>query len=79
MIDIGKYKMSIKCSKCDFNNSILLKQVKLKDVIICRGCKKNIQLSDYMNSYIITERAIINELQKLEDTMKSFSNITINL
>lgn len=72
MIDIGRSKMKITCRICEFKNSILLKQVKLKDVVICRGCKSNIQLTDYMNSYRIAERKIKKQIRQLKESLKRF-------
>lgn len=49
MIDLDNYSIEILCQKCRFYNEIRFKQVRLRDVIICRGCKRNIQLDDHMN------------------------------
>lgn len=50
-MNIDKIKLDIICPKCNFYNRIFLKQILIKDVIICRGCKINLQLIDYMNEY----------------------------
>lgn len=55
------------CPLCEFQNTFTVKQVRLRDIIICRGCKANIQLADHMNECkkmnYQTERAI-DEFQK---------------
>ena len=46
---LDKSKHEAPCPRCGFYNGFSLKQVRLNDVIICRGCNGNIQLVDYMN------------------------------
>lgn len=71
--DFGKYELDVKCPNCGFFNPIYLRQVQLRDVIICRGCKGNIRLDDHMNQ----TKKIIRELRRavgdLERTLRSFS------
>lgn len=49
-LDIGKFEVEVDCPGCGFSNPIWLRQAQLRDVIICRGCKANIQLDDGMNT-----------------------------
>lgn len=49
-IDIDGYEIQIDCPKCGFSNPIWIRQARLRDVVICRGCKSNIQLDDRMNT-----------------------------
>jgi len=79
MINIGKSKNIIICPKCNFANTVFLKQFNMKDVIICRGCKRNIQLVVHVNSYIIAERKIRKSINEFRESLKSLSNITIKL
>jgi len=48
-MDIDFLEIEIECPKCRFYNMIWIKQARLRDVIICRGCKSNICLDDSMN------------------------------
>jgi hypothetical protein len=50
MFNLDKVRTEIKCPRCRFLNRIWLKQIRLHDVIICRGCKSNISLTDEFNS-----------------------------
>ncbi len=49
MINFDNMEVEIQCPKCRFYNPISLKQARLRDVVICRGCKVNIRLDDQMN------------------------------
>ena len=49
MLDLDNANIEFPCQKCGFYNKIRLKQARLRDVIICRGCKRNIILDDHMN------------------------------
>lgn len=37
------------CPECEFENDFTFKQARLRDVLICRGCKRNIRLDDRLN------------------------------
>ena len=76
MIDLDKQSIEISCPRCGFYNPVFLRQVKLRDVVICRGCKVNIQLDDYMNEYRKTEKSIQNLLAELES---KFKNLTVSI
>lgn len=49
-IDLHNHEIDFDCPLCGFSNPIWIKQARLRDVIICRGCKSNIQLDDQMNT-----------------------------
>lgn len=73
-MNIDKYIIEFECPSCGFYNYFFLKQARLKDVIICRGCKINILLDDHMN----TVRVSMNKIKKaLDELEKSLKNITI--
>lgn len=74
MIDIGREEIEIQCPECRFYNPIFIRQARLRDVIICRGCKRNIRLNDHMNEVRKAERQLRKAFQDLEDTLASFGN-----
>ena len=76
MIDIGDHEIDIQCPRCDFHNSIFIKQARLRDVVICRGCKNNIQLDDHMNQVRKAERDIKRQFEQL---LSSIGDLTINI
>lgn len=41
--------LSVPCPECEFENDFTFKQARLRDVLICRGCNRNLQLDDQMN------------------------------
>ena len=78
MINLDKHTIEFECPKCGFYNPIFLKQARLRDVIICRGCKVNIQLDDQMNECRKAIRGVHKALQKMLDGFKDIK-ITIKL
>jgi hypothetical protein len=67
-INLVKFEVEVDCPRCNFANSVWLKQARLRDVVICRGCKANIQLDDGMNSVRKAYRSIRRAMQDLHDT-----------
>lgn len=73
-------EIEIPCPECGFFNPIWIRQARLRDVIICRGCKRNIQLDDHMNEVRKSERAVREAVQGLTRAFKSMSSkLTIRL
>lgn len=77
MLDIDSHKLDFQCPSCHFFNAVTLKQVRLRDVLICRGCNSNIQLDDFMNEYRKGLREIRRAMRSLEQTVRSFGTITL--
>jgi hypothetical protein len=71
MIDLDRHIIEIECPKCNFYNKIFLRQVRIRSVIICRGCKINIRLEDYMNEYRKAKRKIERSFQEIEASLKN--------
>lgn len=78
MINLDNETIEFPCPHCGFYNAIFFKQARLRDVIICRGCKSNIQLDDQMNECRKAEKAIRKALQELEEALKNL-NVTIEI
>jgi len=76
MFNCDNIKTELQCPRCKFFNPFTLKQVRLRDVIICRGCKANIRLDDYLNECRVAVREINTAFQQLQ---KSLKGLTINL
>lgn len=49
MFDLDVQTVEIECPLCGFYSYVTMKQARLRDVVICRGCKANICLDDSMN------------------------------
>jgi len=73
MINIDSQEIDFQCPQCDFYNNIWLKQARLRDVIICRGCKANIRLDDHMNEIRKTIRSIRQAMNEFEGTLVGMS------
>ena len=73
MINLDKHEIEFQCPRCSFYNCIWLKQARLRDVVICRGCKANIRLDDQMNETKKVLRSIRRAMKELENTLKGMS------
>jgi hypothetical protein len=66
--------VTVECPNCRFETYVTLKEVRLQDAIICRGCKVVLRLEDYMGEMQKTQRAID---QSIRDFEQSLGNITL--
>jgi len=71
MIDLDNQTIEFVCPHCGFYNAIFFKQARLRDVVICRGCKSNIQLDDQMNECRKAEQSVRKAMQELEKSLKN--------
>lgn len=78
MFNLDKIELDFECPECSFVNDFYFIQARLRDVIICRGCKSNIHLDDSMNECKIARRRINSAFKNLENTIGNL-NFTINL
>jgi hypothetical protein len=67
-MNIDSFELEIECPGCGFANPIWIKQARLNDVVICRGCKANIQLDDEMHTVRKAVQAIGDLLRKWRST-----------
>ena len=74
-INLDKFEVEVDCSRCHFANPIWLKQARLRDVIICRGCKANIQLDDSMNTVRKGVRSVHRALDQLHEQIESINHL----
>jgi len=80
MLELDRYRFDVTCPNCRFANQIFYRDARLRDVLICRGCKKNIQLDDHMNQCRKARSEINAALQKLQESLGKLSGkITIKL
>ena len=79
IINVDYHTLEFTCPHCGFFNSVTLKQIRLCDAIICRGCKDIIKFEDYMNETRKAIKLINKELWKLEEELKKIGSITIRL
>lgn len=79
MINLDKQLVSLQCPFCKFRNEVSLKQIRINDVVICRGCKANLQLHDHMRSTYKAVRSITHQLSELEKSLQQIGEITFRL
>ncbi len=79
LLDLDNQPIDIECPKCKFYNLVTLKQVRLRDAVICRGCKTTIQFEDHMNETRKSIRSINRAMQELEQQLGKLGKITIRL
>lgn len=72
-INLDKIEVEVDCPRCGFANPIWLRQARLRDVVICRGCKANVQLDDSMNSVRKAHRSIRRAMAGLRETVAKFN------
>lgn len=71
-MDLDNIEIEIQCPICSFYNPIFIKQARLRDVIICRGCKSNIQLDDQMNEVRKAARNVQKTMNEFKNSLKDF-------
>ena len=80
VIDLDRVQLDFPCPRCRFENSIFYKQARLRDAIICRGCKTSIRLDDHMNECRKARQQMNLALSELERAFASLNKtITIRL
>jgi len=71
VFDLDRIRIELRCPQCGFYEPVTLKQVRLGDVVICRGCKASISLIDHMHE-------IANARQRLQAALRSFRELAGN-
>jgi hypothetical protein len=74
-MNLDTFEVNVDCPRCQFSNPIWLKQARLRDVIICRGCKSNIQLDDSMNTVRKGVRSVNCALNRLRHQIQSINRL----
>jgi peptide subunit release factor 1 (eRF1) len=77
MFDLDCATILIECPRCNFHNSVTMRQVRLHDVVICRGCKSNMQLVDYMGTVSNAREDIWNSQRNMMETLSRTISITL--
>jgi hypothetical protein len=77
MFDLDPLEIEFACPSCGFYNNARLKQVRLNDVLICRGCKGNLQLVDQMGQMDKARRQTRRAVGELEEALSRLGHITL--
>ena len=68
-MDLDKASIEIECPRCGFFGHIFFRQARLRDVVICRGCKASIRLDDNMNECRKARAALAEAIADLERSL----------
>ena len=79
LFDLDRERIDIECPVCRFGNAVTVEQVRLGDVLICRGCKVSIRLQDHHNETRKAAHAVRRALRELEDQLLRIGTVTIRL
>lgn len=71
--DVDSFPITFDCPFCQFLNTVTFKQFRIRDVIICRGCKANILLLDQLNTCRKAEREVRREMQRFRKTVEDLN------
>lgn len=75
---LDNVSVSVACPICEFQNPFTIRQARWRDMIICRGCKANIQLDDQMNECRKAVRQVTRAIQEFQESFKKLNlKITI--
>jgi hypothetical protein len=69
MFDLDHAEFEFPCPECQFVNSATLRQVRLGDRVICRGCKKPVRLVDKDTSVHNASRRLDEDLAALKNAL----------
>lgn len=70
-VNFSRHTFEFECPSCSFYNSATLGQARVRDAVICRGCKGVIRLDDHMNECRLALRRVRATLQNLQNSLKS--------
>lgn len=76
---IDPIEIEVVCPVCNFVVPVTLRQARVRDLVICRGCKGNIQLEDHMNQVKKAERDIRRAMGDLSETLEGFGMLTLEI
>ena len=75
-LNIDSFEVEIECPHCVFFNQIWIKQARLRETIICRGCKNNIRLDDNMNTVRKARRRLLEQFNQLKRQIDRINRIS---
>lgn len=79
VLDIDDQKIEFACPRCGFFNIATIRQVRLSDVLICRGCKSNVQLSDYLATVAKARRELLHAVEEFQAAFTGMGKINLRI
>ena len=77
MFNIDRIEFEVSCPRCRFFTKIFYRDARIREVLICRGCKANIQLDDHMNECRKVRNQFRAAIEALEESIGKINNITL--
>lgn len=59
---LGAIWHELTCEHCRLTTKVQLRDIKMQRTFVCRGCKRNYRLVDYIGTYLTTERSLCRQL-----------------
>ncbi len=78
MFDLDLQDLEIRCPECRFFEEVRFREVRMRNVYICRGCKLNLRLDDHMNEFRKARKQFTKIIDDLQSELSSL-NIKINI
>ena len=75
-LSIRKQAFEFQCPGCGFYTKATIRQARVRDVVICRGCKADIWLDDQMNSCRKAISSVRRQFRRLE---REISNLSLTI
>ena len=79
MVDFDAIEFPLTCPNCEFSNPVTIKQARLGDVLICRGCKANLQCVDVLGELANARSAIQKRFDELTELFHKPIRLTLKL
>ncbi len=79
-MDISNQKIEFECPNCHSKVPITLGQAEKEEIVVCPGCKKNIQLRDKDGSVSQSRHDIEKGIKDLQEEIKKINkNLKFNI
>ena len=77
MIDLDPITIELCCPRCGFFSDVTIKEIRLGGIIVCRGCKGNLRLVDYMGEVNKARKVFLKSISKLTEMLSKPINLRI--
>jgi len=71
-LGLDRISMDATCPRCQLQTPFFLRDVRLGRVLVCRGCRVNIALNDYLGGYERTRKRLT---RSMDDLVKTLSRL----
>ncbi|TNF24097.1 MAG: hypothetical protein EP329_25925 [Deltaproteobacteria bacterium] len=68
-LGLDRVEQEATCPRCRLRTPFFLRDVRLGRVLVCKGCKANLQLNDYLGSYQEMRNRLRRQMRELLKTL----------